>query len=130
MRRVKRDSLPYARAVQKPSHPKPVRRGTLMQRTRRSFAVEVHQVTLGNHPEFREVEMRVQTLKRIKRPGYFVESFLKRALALRKLQIKARLEVSIFGLYREHMRMQRRASFFKSRKRIGEPDQPFAFKRS
>ena len=57
-----------------------------MQGARVCLAVEVDQVTVGNHAELRKVKLRIQGLKRIKRPADLVESLFERALALRKLR--------------------------------------------
>jgi len=53
-----------------------------MQRARRRFSIKIWNVAIGDHAELREVQMRVQTLKRIKCPRDFVEPFLERALTL------------------------------------------------
>ena len=74
-----------------------------MQRARRSFSIEIWDVAIGDHAELREVQMRVQTLKRIKRPRDFVESLLERALTLSEFQVEARVTVSIVRFDREHV---------------------------
>ena len=74
-----------------------------MQGAGRSFAIKVHYVTLGDDSELGEVQMSVQTLKRVVSPRDLVKTLLQHTLALSELQIKAGLKVSVRGPDREHV---------------------------
>src|SRR5689334_19119396 len=72
--------------------------------------------------------MRVQALKRIKRPGDLIESVFERAFALCELQVEAGLEISILRSHCEHMRMDRRVARLEARKPVGKADHELIFK--
>src|SRR5436190_19110887 len=101
-----------------------------MQRAGARLAVEVHKVSARHNAELREVQMRVQALKRVKRPRDLVEPHREHALTLDSLQVKASLKVSVLRFHREHVRMHRSASLFKGGKRVSEPDHASAFERA
>src|SRR6266487_6888152 len=73
--------------------------------------------------------MRVQALKRIKRPCDFVEPLFERPLTLHPFQVKTRLKVSILFQDRQHMRMHRGAALFEGGKRVSKADHQAAFER-
>src|SRR5262249_44062194 len=93
-----------------------------MKRARGLFAVEIDKVTTGGHSKLSKVEMRVERLKRIVSPGDLVEPFLQGEFALRGLEVKTGLAVSVFISHREHVRMKRDLTVFEGEKSVSEPD--------
>src|SRR6185369_5853141 len=72
--------------------------------------------------------MCVQALKGIKRPGDLIESVFQRAFALCELQVKTRLEISVFRSHCEHVRMDRRVARLKAREPVRKADHELIFK--
>ena len=72
--------------------------------------------------------MGVQALQRIIGPGDLVEVAAEREVALRQLEVKARLSVAVFGLDRQHMRMDRGATAFERREAVSKADHPVVVK--
>src|SRR5262249_49539983 len=71
-------------ALEHPAHLEAVSSKTSMERARGLFAVEIDKVPPRDHSKLSKVEMGVERLKRVVRPGDLVDSFLNGELALRE----------------------------------------------
>src|SRR5262245_25843480 len=76
--------------------------------------------------EFDEIQMSVQALQGVKCPGDFFNALFESESPLFKFQIKADLQITGFGSDRQHMRMNRRMTVFKSRKAISKTEHSFS----
>src|SRR5262249_35327061 len=122
------DSTLNVLGLEQPAHPESVSAKPSMKRARGLLAVKIDKVPPGDHSKLSKVEMRVERLKRIVSPGDLVEPFLKGEFALRELEIKTCLAVSVLIAHGEHVRMKRDLTVFEGGKSVSEPDHVFVLR--
>src|SRR5437660_834492 len=83
-------SLANALAVELPGDPKSIG-SNLVQEARGRFAVKVNLVSVRKNSELSEIEISVQTLKRIEGPGDPFDALRQNSIALDRIMLKANL---------------------------------------
>ena len=86
-------------------------------------SVEIDLVGFGNHAELGKIEVGVSTLQGIVGPGHLPDAHGHGPLALRLLQSRAQIQMSIGIEHGQHMRVNRRLSVLAAEESEGEPDQ-------
>src|SRR5262245_37962327 len=105
-----------------PCHPKAIG-AVAMQKTGCVLTVKVDEILVRNRAEFIYVEVCVQTLQRIERPGHPRNPLRKYSFTLCDLEPKPEIMRTICRLDRQHMRVMDHHVAFKSDKPIYEASQ-------
>src|SRR5262249_17750792 len=93
-------------ARQMPSNPEAVRSDVAMRSARCLGSVEVNAIRFDDDPQLANVQVSVDASERVERPRHLINSLLKGAFALSKLQSKAEVLVAMGRIDGEHVRVE------------------------
>src|SRR5688572_19915091 len=100
-----------------------------MQRTR-SLAIEVAQVSRGDHAEVVEVEVGVAGLEGVERPRDLLDAVLERRVPLRQLQLPSQTVIAILLANTEHVGVNDPLFAFEAGKSVDEADHSLSIERA
>src|SRR5947207_12807383 len=94
-----------------------------MQNAGGSGPVEISLISIGNHAEFPEVQMRISALQRIECPSHGVDAHAQGTFPLGQLKLVAQIQIAISVAYCQHVGMHHYLPVFQAKKTESETNQ-------